>query len=221
MNHNHHQENSEILYSCPMHPEIVSEKPGRCPKCGMVLVESGTKSTTGASHNKDTGLGFLTWRNYIPLIVIIAMISGVSAVVSWNNYRILGQFSLSEFILYFMTGFFLVFAGFKLMDLKGFAEGYSTYDLLAQQWFGYGYLYPFIELGFGLLMVGGFHSTVLLWIEFGVMVFSGVGVAIKIARREPFMCACLGTFLKVPLTYITLVEDFGMALLALIVLGLR
>ena len=24
-------------YSCPMHPEIVSKRPGRCPKCGMNL----------------------------------------------------------------------------------------------------------------------------------------------------------------------------------------
>ena len=56
-------------------------------------------------------------------------------------------------------GFFLVFAGFKLMDLKGFAEGYSTYDLLAQRWFGYGYVYPFIELSFGLLMLAGYHPV--------------------------------------------------------------
>ncbi len=26
------------LYTCPMHPEVVSDKPGKCPKCGMELV---------------------------------------------------------------------------------------------------------------------------------------------------------------------------------------
>jgi hypothetical protein len=27
-----------VTYTCPMHPEVVSDKPGRCPKCGMKLV---------------------------------------------------------------------------------------------------------------------------------------------------------------------------------------
>jgi hypothetical protein len=26
-------------YSCPMHPEVVKDQPGDCPKCGMKLVE--------------------------------------------------------------------------------------------------------------------------------------------------------------------------------------
>jgi len=26
-------------FTCPMHPEVVSTAPGRCPKCGMTLVE--------------------------------------------------------------------------------------------------------------------------------------------------------------------------------------
>ncbi len=30
---------AEGKYTCPMHPEVHSDAPGRCPKCGMKLVE--------------------------------------------------------------------------------------------------------------------------------------------------------------------------------------
>jgi hypothetical protein len=28
-----------VQYTCPMHPEVVQDKQGKCPKCGMDLVE--------------------------------------------------------------------------------------------------------------------------------------------------------------------------------------
>jgi hypothetical protein len=37
--HTRHQHGTAALapYQCPMHPEVRSDKPGRCPKCGMHL----------------------------------------------------------------------------------------------------------------------------------------------------------------------------------------
>lgn len=29
----------KIKYTCPMHPEVISKKPGKCPICGMTLVK--------------------------------------------------------------------------------------------------------------------------------------------------------------------------------------
>jgi ABC-type oligopeptide transport system substrate-binding subunit len=33
------KEVTNVQYTCPMHPEVISNKPGNCPKCGMALVE--------------------------------------------------------------------------------------------------------------------------------------------------------------------------------------
>lgn len=203
------------IYTCPMHPEIISDKPGSCPKCHMALV---LKTAKPKIHQvEDKGLGEITWKSYLPLISVVGVVLMATIALTVRDTNI-GVVMVQSSISYFMAGFFLTFATFKLMDLKGFAEGYSTYDLLASKWKGYGYIYPFIELFFGLSMLVGAMSTGLLWAEIIVMGFSGLGVAIKIAKKEPFMCACLGTFLKVPLTYVTLVEDFGMMILGIIML---
>ena len=37
--HHHAKASSATKYTCTMHPEVVMNKPGKCPKCGMDLVK--------------------------------------------------------------------------------------------------------------------------------------------------------------------------------------
>jgi len=206
-----------MIYTCPMHPEIEQDMPGNCPKCGMKLVAKDELKQEKSSNEES--LEKLTLKNYIPLIAIFTILSLTTAFITIGDIQG-GSFEISNTISYFMIGFFLVFSLFKIMDLKGFVEGYRTYDLLAKPVPLYGYIYPFIELSFGLLMIVIPDSRALLFAEFAVMTFSGLGVSIKLAKKEKFQCACLGTFLKVPLTKVTLFEDYGMAILAVVMLAL-
>lgn len=192
-----------------MHPEISEHTPGRCPKCGMALVFQKDMVKADMSHHRTQTP---SWKSYFPLIAILVSLLFASLIVASPS------FVPKTIISSFMAGFFVVFSAFKLLDLQGFAQGYSTYDILAKRWFAYGYVYPFIELFFGISMIIGMWETYILGAELILMTFSGVGVLIKVLKNEKFQCVCLGTSLNVPLTTVTLVEDFGMAILAAIVL---
>ncbi len=152
----------------------------------------------------DTGV----LSTYKPLFIIVGLILLVSVFATAQ------EGGAKEFMQNFMAGFFLVFSGLKLLDVAGFARGYAKYDLLAARMPLYGYVYPFIELSLGLLYLSYGAEFSLNIFTMILMIFSGIGVTIKVLKKEQFQCACLGTMIKVPLTRITIIEDFGMAAMA-------
>jgi len=44
-------------YSCPMHPEVTSRKPGKCPKCGMALRLAAKAATNTEATAAVSGVG--------------------------------------------------------------------------------------------------------------------------------------------------------------------
>ena len=98
----------------------------------------------------------------------------------------------------------------KLQNIEQFATMFLNYDLLAQRWVRYGYIYPFVETGAGLLMLMG----ILTWISApAALIAAGIGTvsvfkAVYIDKRE-LKCACVGDA-RVPLGFISLTENLMM-----------
>ncbi len=110
----------------------------------------------------------------------------------------------------------MTLAMLKLQDVESFSSMFLNYDLLAQRWVPYGYIYPFAELGAGALMVA--HA--LDWLSIPVALFIGtigavsVFKAVYIDRRE-LNCACVGGGSNVPLGFVSLTENLMMIAMAL------
>lgn len=149
--------------------------------------------------------------SYYPIFLIFGYIAGITLLTELA----MGGFSAARFMGHFMAGFFLLFSFFKLLNLEGFADGYSTYDIVAARVRVYGYIYPFIELLLGIAYLTGFRPMATNIVTLCIMGISTIGVAQSLLRKTNFQCACLGTIIKLPLSKVTLVEDLLMVAMSL------
>jgi Heavy metal binding domain len=51
--HDYEQEHEKQKYTCPMHPEVVANHPGNCPKCGMKLVPVDEEKKRPTPTNRE------------------------------------------------------------------------------------------------------------------------------------------------------------------------
>ncbi len=154
---------------------------------------------------------------YKPLLLLIGILLAGTAAGEVSS----GGFVWQRAMTHFMGGYFLAFAFFKLLDLKGFVSAYAGYDLLARRWLGYGYVYPFLELGLGLWFLSAWELEAANWATLGLMLFSSVGVIRSVFQKRTIQCACLGTVFELPMSTVTIVEDLGMAAMAALMLVFR
>ena len=142
--------------------------------------------------------------SYFPVIALFSIAGLLTAGLSFQTETFLLSATIMQFI-----GLSMIMLGLlKLQNIDGFVNGFLGYDLLAQRYVPYAFVYPFVEVFAGLLMV----SSLLPAVSVPVMLFiGGVGglsvfKAVYLDKRD-LKCACVGGGSNVPLGLVSFLEN--------------
>lgn len=153
------------------------------------------------------------WETYKPVLLIFGYVSLVSVLIS-----VTGGFGWMTGMRIFMSGFFLVFSFFKMLDINGFADSYSMYDIVAKKFKAWGYIYVFVELALGLAFAVNFNPLFTNIATLVVMSISIIGVLQSVLNKRKIKCACLGAVFNLPMSTVTIIEDALMIAMSIVML---
>nr|WP_040362306.1 glutaredoxin [Congregibacter litoralis] len=190
-------------------------------KTDAFLEEHGVKTTPQSWINGERVGGYDDLREYFdlpvrsenetsyrPVIAIFAVAAAMALATSWFAFSSIVTLRAFEWFVAISMCFLAIQ---KLQDVESFSTMFLNYDLLAQHWVRYGYIYPFAEALAGILMVSG----ALVWVSSPIALFIGsIGVvsiikAVYVEKRE-LKCACVGGNSNVPLGFVSLTESLMM-----------
>ena len=148
---------------------------------------------------------------YKPIIAIFATTFLMALSTAWA----LGELNVIRVIELFIAISMCALAIQKLRDLEAFSLQFLNYDLLAQKWVKYSYVYPFVEMFAGAAMISGFLTIVSAPAALFIGTIGAVSVfkAVYIDKRE-LKCACVGGNSNVPLGFVSLTENLMMMAMA-------
>jgi glutaredoxin len=147
--------------------------------------------------------------SYQPVIAVFVTALAMALAATWAST---GSVATVRSLEWFIAFSMCILAILKLRDLETFSNMFLGYDLLAQRYVRYAYVYPFGEAISGALMIAG---GVLKWIAIPIaFVIGAIGAAsvfraVYVEKRE-LKCACVGGDSKVPLGFISLTENLMM-----------
>ena len=165
-------------------------------------------------HNETVEQTRSWLETYKPILLIFFYISLITILIQTTHHH----FDYMQAMRHFMAGFFLVFSFFKILNLKGFAESYMMYDVLARKIPVWGYVYAFLEFGLGISYLLNFSPIFTNAVTFIVMSISIIGVLQSVLNKKKIQCACLGAVFNLPMSTVTIIEDGLMILMSLIML---
>jgi hypothetical protein len=162
------------------------------------------------SANPAAQIAEKSWATYFPLALLAAYLAVIPALAQWGS----AAFDWQAWMRHFMAAFFLSFSFFKLLNLRAFADAYAGYDVIAQSWRGWGFVYPFVELALGVAYLINWQPVLTNWVTLIVMGVSLAGVIRAVASKQTIRCACLGAVFNLPMSTVTIVEDALMVAMA-------
>ncbi len=125
-------ENNTLHYTCPMHPEVIQDEPGNCPKCGMTLIKlkaetakTGTHQQHGSNpkmgmegHNHNAMISDFKKRFYVVLVLTIPIILLSQMIQHW--LKLDWQFPGSQYVLFALSTIVFFYGGWPF--LKGLVD---------------------------------------------------------------------------------------------------
>lgn len=174
-----------------------------------------SKYQISAIHHSETMEETKSWfETYKPVLLIFFFITIVTVLIQTLNHH----FDVMQWMRHFMAGFFLVFSFFKLLNLKGFAESYVMYDVIARKIPAWAYVYAFVELALGIAFLMDFNPFVTNLVTLIVMTVSILGVLQTVLNKKKIQCACLGAVFNLPMSTVTIIEDGLMIAMSVVML---
>ncbi len=177
-----------------------------------------SKYTITATYHSESLEQSKSWfATYKPVILIFLYIFTASALVEIQSPSLNTQ----RWMRHFMAGFFLTFSFFKMLNLKGFKESYTMYDIIARKMPNWAYVYAFTELTLGIAFLVNFNPVVTNSITLVVMSVSIIGVLQTVLNKKAIKCACLGDVFNLPMSTVTIIEDGLMIAMSVLMLGMN
>jgi Cu2+-exporting ATPase len=117
--HDVHNEGQGFMkYTCPMHPQIVKDAPGKCPLCGMTLVPLIKSGGHDGHESHAAGIADFKKRFYVVLVLTVPIMLLSQMIQHWLDIQV--SFPGSKYVLFALSSFVFFYGGWPF--LKGLRD---------------------------------------------------------------------------------------------------